>query len=132
MNAYFTNTRSPPFFFVIHLIIFFTDANTVADPGIDRQGGADFFQEFILTTAGKASLLYALEGSGGMLHRKILKSKASNDAFWSKFRPKYGRFFCFWDPERGGGGGAPVAPSGSATEISLACMIYYDSCVSVW
>ena len=55
----------------------------VADPGIDRRGGgADFFlQEFMITTAGKANLLYPLEGPGGLLSRKILKSTASNEAF---------------------------------------------------
>ena len=36
-------------------------------------------------------LLYALED--GMLPQKIWKLKASNDAFWSKFSPKSGRFF---------------------------------------
>ena len=36
---------------------------------------------------------YALEVSEGMLPRKILKSKASNDAFKTIFWPKYGRFF---------------------------------------
>ena len=45
--------------------------------------------------------LYALEGSVGMIPRKILKSKASNAAF-----PYSGRnmffFFCFWNPELGG------------------------------
>ena len=72
-------------------------------------GGADFFQEFILTTAGKASLLYALEGSGGMLPRTILKFKSSNDAFCSLIWPKSGRFFVF-RTLNGGGEGAPAAP----------------------
>ena len=72
----------------------------MADPGIDRQGGADFFQEFILTTAGKVNLFYASEGSRGMLSRKFLKSYASNDAFRSIFWPKSGSFFCFWNPEQ--------------------------------
>ena len=35
-----------------------------------------------------------------------MKSKASNDAFWSIFRPKYDGFFCFVDPEWPGGRGA--------------------------
>ena len=51
-----------------------------------------------------------IEGSGGMLPRKMLKSKASNGAFWSIFRLKYGRVFVF-ETLHGGGG------SGSATDI---------------
>ena len=38
--------------------------------------------------------IYALEWSGGMLHRKILKTKASNGAFETTFRRKYGSFLC--------------------------------------
>ena len=82
-------------------------------------GGADFFQEFILTTVGKASLLYALEGSGGMLPWTILKFKSSNDAFCSLIWPKSGRFFVFGTLNWGGGGGEGRRlrpPSGSTIE----------------
>ena len=54
-----------------------------------------------------------------MLPLKILKSKASNDAaILDHISAEICPFFCFWDPEQGGGGGrAPAAPpSGSATE----------------
>ena len=73
----------------------------VVGRGIDRHMRRFFFQEFMLTTAGKANLLYALEGPGrGKLSRGIIKSKASNDAFWSIFWTKSGRFCCFCDPEQ--------------------------------
>ena len=36
-----------------------------------QTGGADFFQEVIVTTAGKASLLYALEGSKACFPEKF-------------------------------------------------------------
>ena len=83
----------------------------MADPGIDRRGGAPIFlNNFILIKAGKVSYLYALEESGILLW-EILNSKASNDAFRSIFWPKYRRVF--WEPERGRG--LASAPSGSAT-----------------
>ena len=47
-----------------------------------------------------------------MLPRKILKSSASNDAFWSIFGPKSGSFFVLGTLN---GGGTPAPPSGSAT-----------------
>ena len=49
--------------------------------------------------------LYVLEGSGGMLLRKNLKSQDSNDAFETIYRPKYGRFFVFGTLNGGGGRG---------------------------
>ena len=62
-----------------------------------RDGGGRrfFFQKCILTTA-------------GMLPRQILKSKASNNTFWSIFWPKSGRFFNF--KTLNGGGGAQLHP----------------------
>ena len=51
-------------------------------------------------TADKA-LLYISSGVVG----KMLKSKASNDAFWSIYCPKS----VFWDLERGGGGQWPLS-----------------------
>ena len=58
---------------------------------------------------------YALEGSGGILPRKIVKSRSLNDAFYTIFRPKYGSFFVFVTLEGGWG----CAPSGSATGFRL-------------
>ena len=51
--------------------------------------------------AKKYNTLAVTYGSGGMLPRNFFKSKASNDTFQTIFRPKYGRFFVFWDTERG-------------------------------
>ena len=45
------------------------------------------FQEFIHTTADKANLLYALEGSGGMFSRKTLKSVECRQIFLLACRP---------------------------------------------
>ena len=53
---------------------------TVADSGIDRRGGGGG-SDICRNLYTPQLALYALEGSGGMLPRKILKSKASNDAF---------------------------------------------------
>ena len=81
------------------------EVDPVVDPGIDRQGGAPiFFQDFILTTAGFSSFLYVLEGSGGMLPWKILKSEASNNASWGLFWPESGRFCLVFEALNGGGG----------------------------
>ena len=48
---------------------------------------------------------HALEGSG-----ENFKYKDSNNAFWSLFWSKYGRFFLFFGTLHGGGGGAGFAP----------------------
>ena len=68
----------------------------MADPG--------FLQEIIHTTT-------ALEGSAGMLPQRILKSKASNDAFYTLLS-----FLVFETLNRVG---APAPTSGSATGRSL-------------
>ena len=50
------------------------EPGAIEDTGIDRRGGGGApicFQEFILTTAGKANLLSALEGSGACSHGKF-------------------------------------------------------------
>ena len=58
---------------------------------IDRGGMRRFLQQVKHITDDT----YALDGSGGLLLRKILKSKASNDASWTIFRPKYGIIVVF-------------------------------------
>ena len=51
--------------------------HSVADPGIDKRG-APLFAKIYTHHSWHSYDSYALEGSGGMLPRKILKSKASN------------------------------------------------------
>ena len=64
----------------------------MADPGIDRRGGGRRFLQQVIHITDDT---YALDGSGGLLRWKILKSKALNDASWTIFRPKYGIIFVF-------------------------------------
>ena len=47
---------------------------------------------------------------GGMLSRGNLKTEASNEEFWSIFRPKYGRFFVIGTLNGGGGRRLPPPP----------------------
>ena len=54
---------------------------TVQDPVADGGGGSTMFYYKLHTTIGKFSLLYALEGSGGMFSWKIVKSKLLNCTF---------------------------------------------------
>ena len=61
-----------------------------------------------------------------MLARKILKSKDSNGAFHSIFRPKYGSFlWVLLDPERGGGGGGGARRRRPLLDppLALSCVI---------
>ena len=95
-----------------HCLNAYSQSRAVAHPGIDRRGGAPIFARVYTHHSWHSD---ALVGSGGMLPLKILKSKVSNNAISTIFRPKYGRFL-FWWPWTGGEG-ACCAPSGSTTYV---------------
>ena len=63
----------------IFICILVLSVFSVADPEIDKRGGGEG-ANFLLTTPATYILLYDLEWSCDILHRKMLKSKASSDS----------------------------------------------------
>ena len=89
----------------------------MADLGIDKWWGADVLQQFLHTTGGTASLLFALEESGHDPSEKIIQRFKWCILEHMNSCPNV-VVFCLWGPERGTFGSA-TAFSSSGANIAL-------------